>query len=102
MALPCHPCYPARLAAPVRNETEIVMSETTTATPLRTRLEGGSTPRLDHWGATCEYGLLRDVLVGSADAFRWLGEENAQYSALVRETLRLARRPPPFRQKGQP
>jgi N-dimethylarginine dimethylaminohydrolase len=64
------------------------MSETTTATPLRTRLEGGSTPRLDHWGATCEYGVLRDVLVGSADAFRWLGEENAQYSALVRETLR--------------
>ena len=64
------------------------MSETTTATPLRTRIEGGSTPRLDHWGATCEYGLLRDVLVGSADAFRWLGEENAQYSALVRETLR--------------
>jgi len=64
------------------------MPETTTATPLRTRLEGGSTPRLDHWGATCEYGVLRDVLVGSADAFRWLGEENAQYSALVRETLR--------------
>src|SRR5690242_15389824 len=64
------------------------MSETTTATPLRTRVEGGSTPRLDHWGATCEYGLLRDVLVGSAGSFRWLGEENAQYSALVRETLR--------------
>ena len=32
--------------------------------------------------------MLRDVLLGSPDAFRWLGEENAQYSALVRDTLR--------------
>jgi len=64
------------------------MSEITTATPLRTRIEGGGSPRLDHWGATSEYGVLRDVLVGDASSFRWLGEENAQYSALVRETLR--------------
>src|SRR5262249_1840853 len=35
-----------------------------------------------------EYGVLRDVLIGSADSFRWLGEENAAYSALVRSTLR--------------
>ena len=28
------------------------------------------------------------MLVGDASSFRWLGEENAQYSALVRETLR--------------
>ncbi len=64
------------------------MSEITTATPLRARIEGGGSPRLDHWGATSEFGVLRDVLVGDASAFRWLGEENAQYSALVRETLR--------------
>ena len=64
------------------------MSEVTTATPLRTRIEGGGSPRLDHWGATSEFGVLRDVLVGDASAFRWLGEENAQYSALVRDTLR--------------
>ena len=64
------------------------MSDTTTATPLRTRIEGGGSPRLDDWGATSEYGVLRDVLVGDASAFRWLGEENAQYSALVRDTLR--------------
>ena len=64
------------------------MSEITTATPLRTRIEGGGSPRLDHWGATSEYGVLRDVLLGTPGCFRWLGEENAQYSALVRETLR--------------
>ena len=64
------------------------MSDVTTATPLRTRIEGGGSPRLDHWGATSEFGVLRDVLVGDASAFRWLGEENAQYSALVRDTLR--------------
>ncbi|MDX6377987.1 MAG: hypothetical protein QOE98_2290, partial [Gaiellaceae bacterium] len=64
------------------------MSEITTATPLRARVEGGGSPRLDHWGATSEFGVLRDVLVGDASSFRWLGEENAQYSALVRDTLR--------------
>jgi N-dimethylarginine dimethylaminohydrolase len=57
-------------------------------TVLRARHEEGGTPILDDWGVDSEYGLLRDVLVGSADAFRWLGEENARYSALVRSTLR--------------
>lgn len=55
---------------------------------LRARREGGGTPVLDEWGITSEYGVLRDVLLGAPDAFRWLGEENAQYSALVRESLR--------------
>jgi N-dimethylarginine dimethylaminohydrolase len=64
------------------------MSETTTTTALRTREEGGGTTPLADWGIDSEYGVLRDVLLGSADAFRWLGEENAQYSALVRSTLR--------------
>lgn len=57
-------------------------------TVLRARHEGGGTPVLDDWGVDSEYGVLRDVLLGSAGAFRWLGEENAQYSALVRSTLR--------------
>ena len=57
-------------------------------TALRARQEDGNTPALEDWGITSEYGVLRDVLVGSADSFRWLGEENAQYSALVRATLR--------------
>jgi N-dimethylarginine dimethylaminohydrolase len=58
------------------------------STVLRARHEGGGTPVLDQWGADSEYGVLREVLLGSADAFRWLGEDNARYSALVRSTLR--------------
>jgi hypothetical protein len=57
-------------------------------TVLRARHEEGGTPVLEEWGIDSEYGLLRDVLLSSPDAFRWLGEENAQYSALVRESLR--------------
>jgi N-dimethylarginine dimethylaminohydrolase len=38
---------------------------------LRTRLEGGGTPRLDRWGVDSEYGTLRDVLVGPIDHFSW-------------------------------
>jgi N-dimethylarginine dimethylaminohydrolase len=38
---------------------------------LRTRLEGGGTPRLDRWGVDSEYGTLRDVLVGPVDHFSW-------------------------------
>ena len=55
---------------------------------LRTRQEDGGTPVLEDWGINSEYGVLRDVLLSSPDCFRWLGEENAQYSALVRESLR--------------
>jgi N-dimethylarginine dimethylaminohydrolase len=38
---------------------------------LRTRLEGGGTPRLERWGVDSEYGTLRDVLVGPIDHFTW-------------------------------
>ena len=65
------------------------MSDATAiGTPLRARREQGGTAVLEDWGINSEYGVLRDVLLGSPDAFRWLGEENAQYSALVRDTLR--------------
>jgi N-dimethylarginine dimethylaminohydrolase len=40
---------------------------------LRTRLEGGGTPRPDRWGVDSEYGVLRDVLVGPIDHFSWQG-----------------------------
>ena len=63
----------------------------TETTPLRARVEGGGTPRLERWGIDSEFGVLRDVLLGAPEGFRWLGEENAQYSALVRESLRLGR-----------
>ena len=65
------------------------MSDATAiGTPLRARREQGGTAALEDWVINSEYGVLRDVLLGSPDAFRWLGEENAQYSALVRDTLR--------------
>ena len=38
---------------------------------LKTRIEGGGTPRLEHWGVDSEYGRLREVLVGPVDNFAW-------------------------------
>jgi N-dimethylarginine dimethylaminohydrolase len=55
---------------------------------LQARSASGGTEVLEQWGIDSEYGTLRDVLLGSPESFRWLGEENAEYSALVRETLR--------------
>lgn len=64
--------------------------QTTTGTrrALQTRSASGGTEVLERWGIDSEYGTLRDVLLGRPECFRWLGEENAEYSALVRETLR--------------
>ena len=39
---------------------------------LRVRREYGGTLALQYWGADCEYGVLRDVLSGPADHYRWL------------------------------
>ena len=61
-------------------------------TPLRARQYGGGTPRMEKWALKSEAGVLRDVLLGPADVFRWLGEENAAYSSLVRDTIRKGRR----------
>ncbi len=38
---------------------------------LRCRKEGGGTPVLDHWGGDCDYGVLRDVLLGPPDHYQW-------------------------------
>ena len=51
-------------------------------------MEGGGTPRMTDWVMKSETGLLKDVLLGPAESFRWMGEENAAYSSLVRDTLR--------------
>jgi N-dimethylarginine dimethylaminohydrolase len=56
------------------------------------REAAGGTVALDRWGADSEYGRLRDVLLSDPGAFRWLGAENAAYSALVRDTLRRGHR----------
>ncbi len=60
--------------------------------PLQARLDGGGTPEMTDWYLKSETGPLRDVLLGPAETFRWLGEENAQWSSLVRDTLRRGHR----------
>jgi len=42
-------------------------------------------------GLKSETGALKDVLLGPSESFRWLGEENAEWSSLVRESLRKGR-----------
>jgi len=55
---------------------------------LRARKESGGTPEMQKWYLKSETGPLKDVLLGPAESFRWLGLENAAYSSLVRDTLR--------------
>ena len=55
---------------------------------LRARVEGGGTPEMTAWYLKSETGPLLDVLLGPASTFGWLGEENAEYSSLVRDSLR--------------
>lgn len=57
-------------------------------TPLRARNPEGGTPVLEDWGINSEYGVLRDVLLGPAETFQWMMDENAQYSALCRAAVR--------------
>ena len=55
---------------------------------LTVRNENGNTPAVKDWGVNSEYGLLRDVLLGSAECFRWMGDENLQYSSICRQSDR--------------
>ena len=55
---------------------------------LGVRRVNGATPVLSEWGSNCEYGVMRDVLLGPPETFRWLGEENAKFSSVVRATGR--------------
>ena len=64
------------------------MATNGTSTPLQARVEGGGTPEMSDWYLRSETGTLRDVLLGPAESFRWLGLENAAWSSLVRDTLR--------------
>jgi N-dimethylarginine dimethylaminohydrolase len=50
------------------------------------RLEGGSA-KLSDWGMDSQYGVLREVLLGPVETFHWM-EDNAEYSSIVRDTLR--------------
>jgi len=53
---------------------------------LKTRVEGGGTPRPEYWGIDSEYGALRDVLTGPVDHFSW-----RQGNAVVERSHRIGR-----------
>ena len=70
--------------APVTYQSDIQSS-------LRCRTRGGGTKEMTDWYLKSETGPLLDVLLGPVDTFRWLGLENAEYSSLVRDSLRRGR-----------
>lgn len=55
--------------------------------PLRARVPGGGTPEMMRWHFGHEAGVLKDVILGPAEGFRWM-PENAAWSSIVRDTLR--------------
>ena len=54
---------------------------------LRSRETEGNTPVSADWGSNSEYGVMRDVLLGPPETFHWM-EDNAEWSSVVRDTLR--------------
>jgi N-dimethylarginine dimethylaminohydrolase len=68
-----------------------VSYQTSTQNPLQCRKPGGGTAEMTDWYLKSETGPLLDVLLGPVDTFRWLGLENAEYSSLVRDSLRRGR-----------
>ena len=53
---------------------------------LTVRREEGGTPVLADWGSNCEYGVMRDVLLGPPETFRSI--DNSQFSSVVRDSER--------------
>lgn len=51
---------------------------------LQTRTEGGGTAPLQSWGADCEYGVLKDVLLGPADHYEWLKTSSVSKKSIRR------------------
>ncbi len=51
---------------------------------LRSRQQGGSTPVLQKWGVDSEYGVLRDVLLGPADHYKWLETSSVSKKSIRR------------------
>jgi len=59
--------------------------------PLQARNVGGGTSEMTDWYLKSETGPLQDVLLGPSETFSWLGEDNAEFSSLVRESIRKGR-----------
>ena len=69
---------------------QAIQSESFTgiSSPLCVRNENGRTPVLRDWGINSEYAVLRDVLLGSPECFRWMGSENLAFSSICRASDR--------------
>ena len=50
---------------------------------LKARNEKGNTPKLNYWGAETEYGILRSVLLGPVENYKWL-----KTSSVSKKTIR--------------
>ena len=50
---------------------------------INVRKKSGNTPKLNYWGFDSEYGVLKDVLLGPVDNFRWL-----ETSSVSKKTIR--------------
>ena len=48
------------------------MSKSERGFTLKTRNDTGGTPKLNYWGAETEYGVLRNVLLGPVENYKWL------------------------------
>ncbi|MEM7194697.1 MAG: arginine deiminase family protein [Pseudomonadota bacterium] len=51
---------------------------------LKTRTTGG-TATLTDWGVDCEYGVLRDILLGPADHYQWRKTSSVSKKSIRRE-----------------
>ncbi|MCX7349713.1 MAG: amidinotransferase, partial [Alphaproteobacteria bacterium] len=60
-----------------------------TNVPLRARLENGGTPKMKgRFQIKSKTGVLKDVLLWPTESFHWMGLDNAEWSSLVRDTMR--------------
>ena len=50
---------------------------------LKNRNDNGNTPILNYWGANSEYGILKDVLLGPVENYKWL-----KTSSVSKKTIR--------------
>ena len=51
---------------------------------LRNRKADGGTATLADWGVDCEYGVLRDILLGPADNYQWLETSSVSKKSIRR------------------
>ena len=52
---------------------------------LRTRSDQGNTPKLNYWGAESEYGVLKNVLLGPVENYKWLNTSSVSKKSLRRQ-----------------